>query len=121
MDQAKPFKVGDRVVHHYGIRGKFVREDVVTKVHKTSNFKISKSDTQFRQGGGVAGDPNAWSRGWVEHWTPDLGKLVERSELEAKVSWNLKLLMNDLGNVSDESLGRLNSLLENIKSNKDAV
>jgi hypothetical protein len=121
VDQAKPFKVGDRVVHHYGIKGGFVREDVVTKVHKTSNFKISSADAQFRQDGGMAGDPSAWSRGWVEHWTPELGGLVKRKDLERRVAWHLKLLMNGLGDVSDENLNLLNSLLEDIKPNKDGA
>jgi hypothetical protein len=114
MDQAKPFKVGDRVVHHYGIKGEFIREDVVTKVHKTSNFKIANTDTQFRQTGQESGGSNAWHRGWVEHWTPELGKLIERKDLERKVAWFLKTVVVGLGDMSDEDLGKVSGFIESI-------
>jgi hypothetical protein len=122
MGETKPFKVGDRVVHHYGTKGEFAREDVVTKVHKTSNFKIANTDTQFRQTGQESGDPSSWHRGWVEHWTPELGELVKRKGFERRVVWNLKILMSGIEDISDENLGRLDDLLEDIKpKNKDSA
>jgi hypothetical protein len=108
------FQEGDRVIHHYGIKGEFLQEALVAKVHKTGNFKIDKSDSQFRQTGWEASDDGTWGQEWVEEWTEVAADFLARHKLEVRATQEANILIQSISNMELDNLEHVASYLEYI-------
>lgn len=108
------FKEGDRVLHHFGIKGEFIQEAVVSKLHKTSRFKIDKSSSQFRQTGRQAGNGGVWGQEWVEVWSHEAEEKVLRDSLERRAREAVRIFVLSMPRASRETLEYVSEYLEGV-------
>lgn len=98
------FKDDDRVIHHYGIKGEFLQEAVVTKLYQSTKFKIDKSSSQFRQTGYEVGEDGTWGQEWVEPWTPEGAQKLLRHKLELRATSAANVLLQHISDIESHKL-----------------
>ena len=108
------FREGDRVIHHYGIKGEFLQEAIVGRVYKTGRFKIEGSETQFRQTGWQAAEDGTWGQEWVEPWTPEAAQKLLRHKLELRAISAAKIFLENISEIESHKLEYVSAYLEDV-------
>lgn len=108
------FKEGDSVVLHHGIKGEFLDESVVTKVHKSGKFRIDGRYSTFSQTGMEVGEEGTWGQEWVEPWTPETQQKLKRHKLEVRTIKAANVLIQTISDVDSHKLEYVSAYLEDV-------